>query len=287
MRAEIGFMEYKSVYLIKHFCPNIINLYNPTEKEWKRIESKLQKKYDFLEEKIKIYNQYDSETCFFDLILRSNDKTDSTNGFCNSIVKFIDDNFKSLYNLIPKESHKLLKKTVLNFLENFDNEKSRYLDNLGELIGLNQLLKYPKFKFKSIEKKNLNGTSFDFYIKDDLNKDYLIEVYNIHLNADLLNSTNDIKLFLGKRLKDKIIKKKIDNKNFSLMIVLWGDFEKLTKFKDFFSENNLFDKIEVIFCTLVQYKKDDKNYLFEFATIESLIDKYLTIKNARTTDNKP
>lgn len=136
-----------------------------------------------------------------------------------------------------------------------------------------------QLEFMTLEKKNLNGTSFDFYINDDSNNDYLIEVYNIRLNAELLNSTNDIKLFLGKRLENKISEKKIDNKNFSLLIVLWGDFEKLIKFENFFKENNSFDSIEVIFCTLVQYKKDEKNYLFEFATIESLIDKYFKTKS--------
>ncbi len=271
-------MEYKSIYLIKNFCPNILYLYNLSEKEWKRIDNKLIKKYDFLDEKIKINKKYNSETCFFDLILRCIDETDKMNGFYNSIVKFIDENFKSLYNLIPKESHKLLKRTILNFLENFDNEKSRYLDSFGEILGLNQLLKSIKFKLKSIEKKNQNGTSFDFYIKDDLNNDYLIEVYNIHLNMDLLNSTNDIKIFLGKRLENKISMKKTDNKNFSLLIVLWGNFEKLIKFKDFFENYNSYGEIGVIFCTLVEYKKDDKNYLFEFASIGSLIDKSFKTK---------
>jgi hypothetical protein len=255
----------------------------PSEEEWNRLNDKIDIRDKCITERKRWNRTVHYETNLFDLIQiceKNNDEERKVN-FSEAILNFINERFENLYQLIPNHSHSSIQKTIMDFLENFDEWKSRYLDHLGELVALDKFLSSKMFKFISLEVKTNSGTSTDFYLKGDDKKEYKLEVMNVRYDSTKWSSIDDLMNFFGNKIDQKIDKKKykiedLNDCEFSFIINIWGfnNFSMLVKFESFFKDYSDFKKFPFIFCDLVQYEIKPNEFIFEYSTVANLIEKF-------------
>ena len=122
-----------------------------------------------------------------------------------------------------------------------------------------------------------NGKKIDFRILNtDENQEFLIEVMNIWIDENKLNSDRDIEEFLLKKFLFKIFDK---NKsvpleiNFFITPVLWGTGKGLRKISDFYKKGGLqfLDGITEP-CAYCSWYDEQNELRFKFSQISSLFD---------------
>lgn len=273
----------KAKTLIEKYCPNLLKVYIPSEEEWRKLDDKIDNREKCIIERKKWNRTVHYETNIFDLMEIWEKKIDDERkiNFSGAILKFINERFENLSQLIPPHLHLSLKKTIMDLLENFDEMKSRYLNHLGELIALDKYLSSNIFKFISLEVKTHSGTSTDYYLKGEDKKDYKLEVMNVKFDSAKWSSVDDLIKYFGHKINEKIIKKKYKIEDFSdcifsFIINIWGfnKFSILVNYESFFKDYSDFKKFPFIFCNLVEYEIRPNEFKFEYSTVANLIEKY-------------
>jgi len=173
------------------------------------------------------------------------------------------------------EEQKLIKKNVRDFLTRFN---LKYLDYVGELAVINNLVKSKIYRLENVEAKLTNEKSIDFKIrKVEDGKLHLVEVVNIHLDSSKVESDDEkIRKFLNHRLRNKIESKKSEI-NFFLVPVLWGGWQDIKVYSEYFKKNkmHLTNVLEpVAFATFT----DPKNEIFYFHRFGNVSNLFESVK---------
>ncbi len=174
-------------------------------------------------------------------------------------------------NLTSKEK-KIIKKNVRDFLTRFD---LKYLDYVGELAVINNLIKSKIYRLENVETKLASGKSIDFKIKKNENgQSYFVEVTNIHLDSNKVeNDDEKIETFLNHRLAKKIESKRSDT-NFFLVPVLWGGWQDIKIYSDYFKRNkmHLTNVLEPVAYATFTDPKNETFYFHRFGNVSNLFE---------------
>lgn len=166
------------------------------------------------------------------------DKAQKGDGQAKRLLNFFQ---KLLEETLQHTSAKEIPKIRKNIKDILLNVDHKYLNFFGEIAILNNLLKQRYFQLEAVEAPLSDSKStIDFKIRNiNTNTTLLVEVYNVHLNADKVeNDKEKIESFLTTKFKNKIRKK--DTKElFYLVPVIWGSASDLLVYSDFFTHNQL------------------------------------------------
>lgn len=167
---------------------------------------------------------------------------------------------------------KLIKKNIRDFLTRFDQ---KYLDYVGELAVINNLIKSKTYRLENIETKLISGKSIDFEIKNIENgQPYFVEVTNIHLvHEKVENDDEKIEAFLNHRLTSKI-NSKMSDINFYLIPVLWGGWRDIKIYSDYFMRNKMHisSVLEPLAYVTFYDPKKETFYLHRFTSVSKLFE---------------
>jgi hypothetical protein len=177
------------------------------------------------------------EATIYDLIV----EVKKNNQQAMRMIDFINKLFEELSLNLKKNEKKLIKRNIRSFLTTLDKG---YLNFLGEIAVLNNLLKSKLYELEDVETQLPNNKTIDFKLrklKDD--NSILVEVVNIHLDSERIEYKNKkIEKFLTERFEKKIESKKMgleDDIDFYLIPVLWGTWKDLKVYSDYFKDNEI------------------------------------------------
>jgi hypothetical protein len=172
---------------------------------------------------------------------------------------------------------KLIRKNIRDFLLRFN---LKYLDYVGELAVINNLVKSKLYRLENVEEKLPSKKSIDFKIKRvEDGKVHLVEVVNIHLVSGKIEcDERKIRKFLDYRLSKKIASKN-SAADFFLVPVLWGCWQDIKVYSEYFKKNemHLLNVLEpVAYATFSD--PNDKTYCFHrFGNVSSLFESLRTV----------
>jgi hypothetical protein len=259
---------------LKLFVPALVELVDGKDFPWTKIDS-------LFSEKIKMRKaEFKGETIIieasiYDIIVEAKQQNSSALG----LLDFLDKLFEELNDNLNKTERQLVRRNIKQMLISFD---CKYLNFIGEIATLNNLVKSKLFRLLSIEEKISNGKSIDFKLLNiEQNKIMLVEIVNIHLNNDkVVDESEAIRLFLTGKLTDKKKLKSINLNNeiqFYLIPVIWGSAKSLKVYSDFYKSNSL--NLEGILEPVAYLTYSDKAgyyYKHYFTTISKLFDEIKT-----------
>lgn len=173
---------------------------------------------------------------------------------------------------LTEEEQKLIKRNLRNFLTSFDK---RYLTFVGEISVLNNLIKSKTYRLEDVEAELSSNKSIDFKVRkiDDV-KLFLVEVVNIHLDSNKIeNDEVKIKKFLTDRLAKKIESKKSDS-NFFLVPVLWGGWQDIQIYSDYFKKNKMHieNVLEPVSYVTLSDPNNESYYFHRFGNVSNLFN---------------
>lgn len=159
----------------------------------------------------------------------------------------------------------------------FTAHDHKYLNFVGELSVLNQLLSSTVFTLNDVEVPIPNGKSIDFEMLTQSKQPMLVEVHNIHLDDDKVESNGDALLrFLVKRRKDKIAEKRKDlsgEMDFQLVQVLWGNARSLYLYSQLFKNHKeLLTNIEPLAYLTLSDPHNPQKFEHKFGRVSSLFE---------------
>lgn len=173
---------------------------------------------------------------------------------------------------LTAEEKKIIRKNIRDFLTSFD---VRYLDYVGELAVINNLIKSKIYRLGNVETKLASEKRIDFKIKKtEDGKLYLVEVLNIHLDSKKVeNDEGKIKIFLNHRLAKKIESKNSDI-DFFLVPVLWGGWQDIKVYSDYFKKNkmHLTNVLEPVAYVTFTDPKNETFYFHRFGNVSNLFE---------------
>ena len=247
---------------LKIFTPQIVNLIDSNDFPWDRINEKFNKKIEARLESAE-ENLFTVQASVYDHIIGAKKKKLN----CIGLLKYFNLLFKELNENLKEDERQLVKTNVRNMLSSFDHQ---FLNYIGELAVLNQLIKSGSFQLLSCEEKLPNGKSIDFLFENKIKPmKILVEVVNIHINSDKVeNDPSKIRTFFETKLGKKIDSKKEglnQGVNFHLIPVIWGGTAALKIYDDFFKNNSLGIPLVYEPMAYLTYS-DDKGYYEHYFT---------------------
>jgi hypothetical protein len=254
---------------ITFYLPAITDIVDDTDFDWKRIDKLFS---DELTKRTAKANA-NGGTCpidatIYDIII------EVKNGNLQALryLIFFQRLFEELsINLTTKEQ-KLIKKNIRDFLTRLN---TKYLDYIGELAVINNLIKSKIYRLEKVEFKLASQKKIDFEIKRiEDGKLFLVEVYSIHLDSNKIeNDDLKIRKFLDYRLANKVESKKSDT-DFFLVPVLWGGWRDIKVYSDYFKRNkmHLINVLEPVSYVIFTDPNDKNFYLHRFGNVSNIFD---------------
>lgn len=237
MNEKEGMLKFSVQTTLEKLCPDMFRLMEGQTFPWKDINKKFaeklsQRKKDFTSNG----NYLKVEINFYDLIVGVLQNNPSSIRF----FLYIRIVTHSLNERLSQEEKKLVGKIIRRLLTDFTRD---YIHNLGELFYLKEVIESGHYKLRGIEDKRSNGKEIDFKFLDLRDKrEYLVEIMNVRLNPEKLNSHSDIKNYLAGKVKDKVVDKTKNQKfqcDFLVLPILWGEkSEHLLKVFDFYKNGS-------------------------------------------------
>lgn len=252
---------------IRFYLPAITDIVGDTDFDWERID-KL-----FSDEVTKRTVKANGgtlmiEATIYDIIIEVRKQNLEAMRFLSFFQRLLEDLSMNL----TDEEKKIIRKNIRDFLTRFD---LRYLDYVGELAVINNLIKSKIYRLENVEMKLANEKSIDFKIrKSEDGKIYLVEVLNIHLDSNKVEADEEkIKKFLTYRLEKKIASKKSDI-NFFLVPVLWGGWRDIKVYSDYFKKNkmHLQNVSEPVSYVTFNDPKNKSFYFHRFGNVSNLFE---------------
>lgn len=252
---------------LRIFIPALVNLVDEKDFPWKKIDNLFTQK---IKDRIAESNgeTFKVEASIYDIIVEAKKQNLTAIG----LLDFLNKLFEELTDNLETREKRLIKSNVKQMLISLD---SKYLNFLGEIAALNNLIKSKAYRLITIEEKISNGKSIDFKLRDiKTQKPILVEIVNIHLDSDKVeNNPEAIRAFLTKKLTKKIESKTTNLANkiqFYLIPVIWGSSKDIKIYSDFFKSNslNLLDVLEPI--SYLTYSDTTGYYEHYFQTISKL-----------------
>lgn len=221
---------------LKLFIPALVQLVDGRDFPWDSIDLLFSEKIKDRISKL-TGETLEIEASIYDIIVEAKKQNSKAIG----LLHFLNKLFEELTDTLETNEKLLVKSNVKQMLTSLD---SKYLDFLGEIATLNNLIKSKMYRLVAIEEKLPNGKSIDFKLRHiEQNKFYLVEIVNIHLNSNRVEDNPDaIRKFLTHRLSNKLKAKnlKLDNGTiFYLIPVIWGGWQQIKIYSNFFRTNGL------------------------------------------------
>ena len=215
--------------------------------------------------------------------------------YYSSFIKFVTGQISDLLNSIDPKFIGPIKNTGKLILLTFDDDPSlknnpRFMNYLGELVGLNHIIQKGKDRFKllAIEKKMPNSKRADFEFIDKANGDIvLIEFVSIHGIEPLkIETIQKFMKYLTDRFNKKIGEKTESLKNhynrlemedgtlpnFTILPIIWSEIEDLLPFRGAFDDLNS-KYANVLPCvSLWPQELEDGSIEFCMADVSSIMD---------------
>lgn len=258
------------VYSKNVYLPSLMEVIGDMHLDWDNIDKMFLDKY---QQRVKLANGGILENvsaCVYDIIVEAKKENRSAIIYLN----FLNRLFSELSVNISDKERQLIKTNIRNFLTRLDKD---YLNYVGEIAVLNNLLNSKLYTLDKVEKKLPNGKSIDFTMKRvSNNSTFLLEIDNIHLKSDKIeNDAYKIKSFFNYRYKQKLDEKKVNlNKNIDLTVVhvLWGGWKDLKIYSDYFKNNkNQTDNILEPVAYL-SFSNDEGFFANRFGNISNLFN---------------
>ena len=157
------------------------------------------------------------------------------------LLDFFNKLLLKLSQLLTDTEKKLIKRNIRNFLTTLDKG---YLNFVGELAVLNNLIESKDYRLEDVEVKLPNKKTIDFKLKKVKDENFiLVEIVNIHLDSNRIETEEEkIRKFFTDRMTQKINSKKINLSSdikFFLVPVLWGTAADLKIYSDYFKKNKM------------------------------------------------
>ncbi|MCW3110733.1 MAG: hypothetical protein JWQ09_5239 [Segetibacter sp.] len=210
------------------------------------------------------------EASIYDIIIEAKKNNRQAIG----LLDFLNRLFEELANTLTPPEKILVRSNAKSMLKAFD---SKYLNFVGEMGTLNNMIKSGAYRLNGIEYKLPNGKSVDFKLTQTVkNEVILVEIVNLHLDADRVeDDAAAIIKFLTHKLSTKMADKKQNLTNdivIYLIPVLWGGWKEIKIYSDFFKNNQFSIQNTLEPIAYLQYN-DGKNYFqHHFKTVSHLFD---------------
>lgn len=249
------------------FIPSIVEFLEGQDFPWTKIERNFNKQIE------KRFENADNkpitvEANIYDVIIACKQ---GRKGFFGLLIYF-NRLFEELNKNLDKESKKVVKTTIRNLLSSYNHS---YLNFIGELSVLNNLIKSEMTELIRCEKSIDNNKSIDFEINFKSNgMKVLIEVVNIHLDPQ---KTEDdpakIETFLKGKLTEKRNEKTKDRSYgdvIHLIPVLWGSVDDLRIYERFYMTTKFSLPLTYEAMAYLTYSDDNDYYEHYFNPITKL-----------------
>jgi len=253
---------------LREYLPAMVNMIIDDSFPWSRIESQFEKKIESRFAGKKDNELVTVEASIYDIIISVKSGKRSHLG----LLLYLNSLFEELSAQLSNSEILEVRSAIKSLLLSFDK---KYLNFVGELSVLNTLKKTSNIILHKHEYVLPNNKSVDFDIEiKEPNMKMLLEVLNIHLNEDKVENDHDlIERFFMKRIQDKKnskIKGLDESINIHFIPVVWGSYDELLVYQDFFSNN----KIDVEFAhepmSFLSYSDDNGYYAFRFVPLSKL-----------------
>ena len=214
------------------------------------------------------------EATLYDIIIEAKKENNSAIG----LLHFLNRMFEELSTNLNETEKAFLRKNISDMLGSMTKE---YLNYVGEIATLNNLIKTKAYRLEGVEEPMGNGKTIDFKLaKIESGKVFLVEIVNIHIDSVRVETDTElIHKFFSYRLQQKIDKKMYGLSGippFYLIPVLWGGYSEIKIYGDFFGSNKL-NFTNVIEPVSYLMQSDGKGY-FEhyFKSVSNLFSESLT-----------
>ena len=272
---------------IKKIIPNLILTGNIKDKNLNEAIERYDRRVKSLSE---VKKEQNTPHCLFDWVLLA----DTNNKRAKSFISYLENEaiyvLENTPYLFSKKIRFIISNIVLSIDTNINiNDNPQYLNFIGELIGLNHILKNGNnlFEFKEIELKLSNNKHVDFVFKNKETEELLcVEFLSIH-NIDVLKLevNDDLVLFLEKRFNDKLESKTKDlNENFNKIIIdgneynfvilpiIWSETKTLLPFKNAFIKINEKYANVLQCCSLLPQDLGNEEIIYNFCSVLSILE---------------
>lgn len=252
---------------LRLFIPSIVEFLDDQDFPWGKIERNFNKHIEkrFVQAQNKPITV---EANIYDIIIAFKQGRKEFIGLLIYFNRLFDELNKNL----DKDSKKIVKTTIKNLLSSYNHS---YLNFIGELSVLNNLIKSEMTDLIRCEKPIDNNKSIDFEINFKTNAiKVLIEVINIHLDPQ---KTEDDPVKIETFLRSKLMKKRNEKTKDSsfeeivhLIPVLWGSVEDLRIYKQFYMTTGFSLPLTYEAMAYLAYSDDNDYYEHHFNCITKL-----------------
>jgi hypothetical protein len=252
------------------FLPALIRLVDFKDFPWTKIDQAFSNKWEqrTIESKGEAMQ---IEASIYDIIIAAKKENRQAIG----LLDFLNKLFEELADHLTKAEKVLVRRNVKSMLKALD---SKYLNFVGEMGVLNNMIKSGRYRLTGIEYKLPNGKSADFRMTQTAkNEDILIEVVNLHLDAGKVESDPvAISQFLTKKLSEKMADKKeklTEPVKIYLIPILWGGWQDIKVYSDFCKNTPVAipDTLEPI--AYLQYNDGAAYFEHHFKSVSHLFDR--------------
>lgn len=252
---------------LSYYFPALIQLCDGLKMDWDYIDSL------FAKEIAKRTKQANGETIqietniYYNIVkIKKGDK--SAIGFMDFLNKMVEELCMNLYS----QERALIKPNIRRILTSFN---IKFLDFVGEIAVLNNLIKSKSYRLHSVEAPLPNGKAIDFTLRRILDNTLVdVEVSNIHLDSERVEANNTaIRKFLTDRLTQKIAEKKeklFSKKDFFLVPVIWGQGRDIKIYSDYFKNNKMHIEQVIEPLAYITFSYDENSFVHRFGTVSTL-----------------
>jgi hypothetical protein len=259
--------ERSAKEIIGQFLPSIMKIIDDDQSfGWIEINSKFNK---IVKDRTKIQSENSTiEPTLFDVIFSAQ------HGNREPVLQLnlLENLFSEMATLLDTYGKQLIKDNLRNLLKSSDN---KYMNFVGEIAALVNILKTSLYKLEAIEFQLPSGKSVDFKIKNISSEEIsYVEVFSIHLNSDkVFSDQNEIEIFLTGRINKKILSKEFsEDLNYFIVPILWGKHKDLLIYSDFFQKSRFKINRVIEPLSFLTFIEMDGSILHRFGRISELFN---------------
>ena len=219
---------------LRDYFPILFELLDQNSIDWKSVTKTFTKKFvEYQERQEKNETPLKIQASFYNIV------TEAIKNEPNAIrlLDYIQKIFEELTDILDSKEKHLIKENIFGMLTNMD---LKYLNFLGELSVLLTLKKTLPVLLTGTEipldPTKADGVKIDFLFRNiETEKEYLVEVVNIHLNEKHTADDDSINNLLHQKIEQKLSNKGLNKVgNFHLIPVLWGQWDEIKPVADYY-----------------------------------------------------
>lgn len=214
-------------------------------------------------------------------------------------LKFIDDEIKKLLDICNGDQCKVdkIKEKTKNVIIDFDKNTTiehpnpSFMNYLAELLYASHIipLASTRYDFFGFDVKIDNGKDADLaFRRKDNGQVVFFDNMSIHyVELEKLDSPQDLKDFLIKRIEDKLNQKTTNlaktnggyivngaPSEFYVAPFLWNETSDMLPYKEVFEEFKVSENLNYYFCALFPQLQADGQYVYEIQMIDNILERW-------------